>query len=59
MRRMHGTASPVLISQNAAYEVFEGAKKKNEDWDPEDNGGFAVHGVSLTLGGDQTAQKFC
>lgn len=58
MRRMYGIASLVLISQNAAYEVFEGAKKKNEDWDPEDNGGFAVHGMSLTLEGE-TAEKFC
>jgi coiled-coil domain-containing protein 130 len=31
--------------QNAAYEVFEGAKKKDEDWNPVENGGFAVHGI--------------
>lgn len=58
MRRVYGTASLILIPQNAAYEVFEGAKKKNEDWDPEDNGGFAVHGMSLILGGE-TAEKSC
>ena len=30
--------------KNAAYVVHEGAKKKDEDWDPEANGGFAAHG---------------
>ncbi|OCF41997.1 coiled-coil domain-containing protein 130 [Kwoniella heveanensis CBS 569] len=29
--------------KNAAYVVHEGARKKDEDWDPEENGGFAVH----------------
>ncbi|WWC73770.1 uncharacterized protein I206_107742 [Kwoniella pini CBS 10737] len=29
--------------KNAAYLVYSGAKKKDEDWNPEENGGFAVH----------------
>lgn len=33
-----------LTRQNSRYVVEEGAKQKNEDWDPEENGGFAVHG---------------
>ena len=33
-------------SQNSQYIVEEGARKKDEDWNPEENGGFAVHGES-------------
>lgn len=29
--------------------MFEGAKKKDEDWNPEENGGFATHGQSTSL----------
>ncbi|WVR08124.1 hypothetical protein IAU60_005170 [Kwoniella sp. DSM 27419] len=29
--------------KNAAYVVHDGARKKDEDWNPEENGGFAVH----------------
>ena len=32
--------------KNAAYVVHEGLKKKQEEWDPEENGGYAVHGTS-------------
>jgi hypothetical protein len=32
--------------QNAAYEVFEGAKKQDLDWNPEENGGFAAQGTT-------------
>lgn len=30
--------------QNTRYVVTSGARQKNEEWDPEENGGFAVHG---------------
>lgn len=33
--------------KNSRYVVEEGAKQKNEDWNPKENGGFAVHGESL------------
>ncbi|KAH7106490.1 CWC16 protein [Auriculariales sp. MPI-PUGE-AT-0066] len=29
--------------KNTRYVVTEGARQKNEDWDPAENGGFAVH----------------
>ncbi|TCD63756.1 hypothetical protein EIP91_004971 [Steccherinum ochraceum] len=29
--------------KNTRYVVVSGARKKEEDWDPEENGGFAVH----------------
>jgi coiled-coil domain-containing protein 130 len=29
--------------KNTRYVVVSGAKKKEEDWNPEENGGFAVH----------------
>jgi len=29
--------------QNTRYVVVSGAKKKEEDWNPEENGGFAIH----------------
>ncbi|KAI0315183.1 CWC16 protein [Amylostereum chailletii] len=32
--------------QNTRYVVVSGARKKEEDWDPEENGGFAVHDTS-------------
>lgn len=34
----------VVRMQNTRYVVTSGARQKDEDWDPEDNGGFAVHG---------------
>jgi hypothetical protein len=46
-----------LTTQNAAYEVFEGAKKKDEDWNPEENGGFAVHGPSPSSASWSTADE--
>jgi hypothetical protein len=33
-----------LADQNTRYIVVSGARQKNEDWDPEENGGYAVHG---------------
>lgn len=33
--------------KNTRYVVKEGARKKEEDWDPEENGGFAVHGTYI------------
>ncbi|KAK0480243.1 CWC16 protein, partial [Armillaria novae-zelandiae] len=32
--------------KNTRYVVVSGARQKDEDWDPEENGGFAVHGKS-------------
>jgi coiled-coil domain-containing protein 130 len=32
--------------QNTRYVVTEGARQKDEEWDPEENGGFAIHGRS-------------
>lgn len=34
--------------QNTRYVVKEGARQKDEEWDPEENGGFAIHGALLT-----------
>jgi hypothetical protein len=39
--------------QNAAYEVFEGAKKQDLDWNPEENGGFAAQGKFLLADSEQ------
>ena len=40
---------PPLISsrfaQNTRYVVVSGARQKDEDWDPAENGGFAIHGT--------------
>ncbi|EJD49676.1 DUF572-domain-containing protein, partial [Auricularia subglabra TFB-10046 SS5] len=33
--------------KNTRYVVTEGARQKMEDWNPEENGGFAVHGTAL------------
>ena len=30
--------------KNTRYVVTSGARKKDEDWNPEENGGFAIHG---------------
>ena len=32
------------LTQNTRYVVVSGARQKDEEWDPEENGGFAVHG---------------
>jgi coiled-coil domain-containing protein 130 len=34
-----------LFYQNTRYVVVSGARQKDEDWNPEENGGFAVHGT--------------
>lgn len=31
--------------KNTRYVVTSGARQKNEEWDPEENGGYAIHGV--------------
>ncbi|THH00090.1 hypothetical protein EW026_g2396 [Hermanssonia centrifuga] len=36
--------------QNTRYVVISGARKKEEDWDPEENGGFAVHDTDPNAG---------
>ena len=33
--------------QNTRYVVTAGARQKDEDWDPEENGGFAIHSKIL------------
>jgi hypothetical protein len=38
------------LSQNTRYVVISGARQKEEDWDPEENGGFAVHGERFHVG---------
>ncbi len=34
-----------MKSKNTRYVVVAGARQKDEDWNPEDNGGFAIHGI--------------
>ncbi|WWC92729.1 uncharacterized protein L201_007688 [Kwoniella dendrophila CBS 6074] len=41
--------------KNAAYVVHEGARKKDEDWNPEENGGFAVHDTEAPSASDPSA----
>ena len=38
---------PVVLTfaQNTRYVVVSGARQKDEEWDPEENGGFAIHGT--------------
>ncbi|KAG6873247.1 hypothetical protein C0995_001267 [Termitomyces sp. Mi166 len=36
--------------KNTRYVVVSGARQKNEDWNPEENGGFAVHDTEGTAG---------
>ncbi|EPS97243.1 hypothetical protein FOMPIDRAFT_1061886 [Fomitopsis schrenkii] len=36
--------------QNTRYVVTSGARQKEEDWDPEENGGFAVHETDPNAG---------
>ena len=43
------TAWMSSYAQNSAYVVEEGATRKDEDWNPEENGGYAVHGESALL----------
>lgn len=38
---------PSCSLQNAKYHVEKGAREQVQDWNPEENGGFAVHGESL------------
>ena len=41
----------IAYIQNTKYIVTSGARQKDEDWDPEDNGGFAVHGEPVIARG--------
>lgn len=34
----------LMYTQNTRYVVESGARQKDEEWDPEENGGFAIHG---------------
>lgn len=36
----------LLTQKNTRYVVKSGARQQEVDWDPEENGGFAVHGNS-------------
>ncbi|OCH90351.1 DUF572-domain-containing protein [Obba rivulosa] len=36
--------------KNTRYVVTSGARQKDEDWDPEENGGFAVHDTDPNAG---------
>jgi len=38
----------LIYTQNTRYIVVSGARQKDEDWDPEENGGFAIHGEHIT-----------
>ncbi|WWD20247.1 hypothetical protein CI109_104723 [Kwoniella shandongensis] len=44
--------------KNAAYVVEEGARKKDEDWNPEENGGFAVHDTEAPSAAEPPADPF-
>ena len=35
--------------QNTRYVVVSGARQKDEEWNPEENGGFAIHGTRDTF----------
>lgn len=35
--------------KNTRYVVTSGARQKNEEWDPEENGGFAIYGEFLEI----------
>jgi len=35
--------------KNTRYVVTSGARQKDEEWNPEENGGFAIHGQSTFL----------
>lgn len=34
--------------QNTRYVVVSGARQKDEEWNPEEHGGFAIHGTCRT-----------
>ncbi|KAL7425022.1 Protein saf4 [Cryptotrichosporon argae] len=44
--------------QNAAYVVTEGARKKDEDWNPEENGGYAIHDTEKPSASEPPADPF-
>ncbi|ORX37798.1 hypothetical protein BD324DRAFT_641893 [Kockovaella imperatae] len=44
--------------KNAAYVVEEGATRKDEDWNPEENGGFAVHDTEAPSAAEPPADPF-
>lgn len=37
-----------LPRQNTRYVVVSGARQKDEEWNPEENGGFAIHGTWIS-----------
>ena len=38
---------------------MSGARQKDEDWDPEENGGFAIHGKLLSFLNDMNSETSC
>ncbi|WVQ79327.1 hypothetical protein IAT38_001424 [Cryptococcus sp. DSM 104549] len=44
--------------KNAAYVVQEGARRKEEDWDPEENGGYRAHDTEAPSAADASADPF-
>ncbi|KAJ9112562.1 hypothetical protein QFC19_000579 [Naganishia cerealis] len=44
--------------QNARYVVHEGARAQVQDWDPEENGGFAVHDTEAPSATDKPQDAF-
>jgi coiled-coil domain-containing protein 130 len=45
--------------QNTRYVVTSGARQKEEDWNPEENGGFAVHGTLKFGSGMDASDTTC
>lgn len=37
----------LMLLQNTRYVVISGARQKDEEWNLEENGGFAIHGYHL------------
>lgn len=38
-------AQSLTPRQNTRYVVTSGARQKDEEWDPAENGGFAIYGI--------------
>ena len=42
--------------QNTRYVVVSGARQKDEEWNPEENGGFAIHGTCNAFAPDDVSR---
>lgn len=49
VRKCVNSGVDIRFLQNTRYVVVSGARQKDEEWDPEENGGFAIHGTCSTL----------